>query len=145
MANVKLTGIKHFEKQLLKLEKLADSSSPSSRAINNALNTGLNPIMFKARRNTPEDTGILKKSLKKKTVKTNNRSLFVRILGYAANFKMTKNKISGQVYADYSGIQEDKNKMLENAFESEKRKVFKKTIDKLAKNLNKEFAKLKVR
>jgi len=155
MANVnqtvKIEGVKQLEKNLLYLQKLADSRSPASRAINNALNKGLNPIQKEAKRRTPEDKGQLKRALKKKRVNPRQRNMFMRILGYARSFKMTKNKISGQAEVNYAGIQEEgggygENKqgkhMLEKAFEARKRQVIKATIDDLQKQIYKEIRKL---
>lgn len=145
MANVKIKGAKQLERNLLKLQKLADSSSPSSRAINKAINTGLDPIQKQAKQNTPQDSGVLKKSLKKKTVKTKKRSLFLRMLGYAANFKSKKK----QLKADYAGAVEQGTKnqkgkfMLEKAYDSKKKAVFKSTLDKLSSEINKELKKIK--
>lgn len=146
MANVKITGAKQLERNLLKLQKLADSSSPSSKAINKALNTGLNPIQSQAKQSTPKDSGILKKSLKKKALRSRRRNLFTRILGYAADFKSNKK----QVKADYAGAVEQGTKnqkgkfMLEKAYDSKKKAVFKATLDKLSAEINKEIKKLSI-
>jgi len=147
MANVKfgLVGAKKLEQNLLKLQKIADSRSPGSKAIGKALNTGLNPIQKEARNNTPIDSGILKKSLKKKTLKTRSRNFFAKILGYAAKFKSKKQDVA----AGYAGIQEQGTKnikgkfMLEKAYESKKRATMKSTLDKLSKEIKSEIAKIK--
>ena len=153
MANVKLTGIKHFEKQLLKLEKLADSKSPSSRILNASLRSGLNPMKKKFRANTKaaiklggDSTWNLvsNKNFVVKNTKSKALNLFGALLGFRGN-----GDDYGFFIEEGTKTKDGKERIeakhpLGNAFDSTKGAVLKKTMDDLSKKLKKEFDKLKV-
>lgn len=154
MANVKLTGIKHFEKQLLKLEKLADSKSPSSRIINAALRTGLSPMKKKFRANTKsaiKTDGDSKGNLinNKNFVIKNTKSKKLNQFGALLGFRGTGDDY-GFFIEEGTKTKDGKERIeakhpLGKAFDSTKSAVLKRTLDMLSKKLNKEFEKLSVK
>lgn len=93
MANLKITGVKAFEKKLIQIEK-----EIATKIVDSATLQGINVIKKQAIDNTPKsldgvkgnkrftsrnhDAGNLKKSVIQKKLRTKNKNYFGRITGY---------------------------------------------------------------
>lgn len=93
MANVRITGVKAFEKKLLQIE-----NQIATKIVNQATLQGINVIKKQAIDNTPKsengvrgnkrftsrnhDAGNLKKSVVQKKIRAKNKHYFGRITGY---------------------------------------------------------------
>ena len=155
MANIKLTGIKQLEKNLMKLERIAGSKSNSSRAINGSLTAGLNVIKKDLKRKLPSDTGNLKRSLKIKSIKTKNKSYFGKILGFQERARKFKDKTGQEKNINdgyYSAFLEEgtkkgikKGNYMLKSYEAKKKQVVTAVLNRLSKIINREIKKIKVR
>jgi len=167
MANVKtvkITGLKELEKNLLKLQKLADSRSPSSKVLNAATKSGLQEVKKDAvkKYKTISDTGHLAKTIIIKQLKYDKRNMFGALVGFREGRPVPKSESGYYGYMQEEGVKPGKKRggpkrknvvwkkelkakhFFAKAYESKKKEAVRKVREMLKKGLNREINKLKV-
>ena len=145
MADLKkfdLKGIKEFEKNLLKLQEMTQSTRTGTRIIGKALSAGSTVLRKSMKGATAKKTGKLKKSLKSNDRKQRKRTRFAKITGFAFENNDPEKSYIGILEEGLfkNGNNEHKGK-IEKSVDQVVNKVIKATLDKLSSEMKQEFKK----